>query len=223
METRALAIALFFAIGTAVGGITGPALFGQFVHSGQTTLIATGFFIGAAAMALGGLAELAFGVRAEQQSLENIARPLTAEEAEADAQHRPLPAPAVLSDENGQRRRQRDRRVRQRTAAYWRREASGGRRFRPGLGSTFYSPGMVGNSGTTSRFRASSEESLDDEITAIGQVLDEDGAMDRKQLASRVHAGSWGPGRFRSAIRRMVGEGTIERLSRTRYGPREDV
>jgi MFS family permease len=83
METRALAIALFFAVGTAAGGIAGPELFGQFIHSGDTDLVALGFFIGAAAMALGGVAELFFGVRAEQQSLESIARPLTAEEADA--------------------------------------------------------------------------------------------------------------------------------------------
>jgi MFS family permease len=83
METRALAIALFFAIGTATGGIVGPELFGQLIHSGNKDLIAIGFFIGAGAMGLGGVAELLFGVRAEQRSLENIAKPLTVEEAEA--------------------------------------------------------------------------------------------------------------------------------------------
>jgi MFS family permease len=83
METRALAIALFFAVGTATGGIVGPALFGQLIHSGHADLVAIGFFIGAGAMALGGIAELLFGVRAEQQALENIAKPLTMEEAEA--------------------------------------------------------------------------------------------------------------------------------------------
>ena len=82
METRALAIAFFFAIGTATGGIVGPLLFGHLIHSGGRDLVATGFFIGAGAMALGGIADLLFGVRAEQQSLENIAKPLTAEEAE---------------------------------------------------------------------------------------------------------------------------------------------
>ena len=91
METRALAIALFFAVGTAVGGITGPQLFGQFIHSGNTDLVAVGFFIGAAAMAAGGVAELFLGVRAEQQSLEDIAKPLTAEEAEAF-----MPVPAAV-------------------------------------------------------------------------------------------------------------------------------
>src|SRR5918999_1975147 len=77
METRALAIALFFAIGTATGGIVGPELFGQFIHSGNQDLVAVGFFIGAGVMALGGIAELFLGVRAEGQSLENIAKPLT--------------------------------------------------------------------------------------------------------------------------------------------------
>ncbi|MGH8516081.1 MAG: MFS transporter, partial [Panacagrimonas sp.] len=71
METRALAIALFYATGTAVGGITGPLLFGQLIHTGDPANVAIGFFIGAGAMALGGVAEIFFGVRAEQQSLEN--------------------------------------------------------------------------------------------------------------------------------------------------------
>src|SRR3954454_20828819 len=47
METRALAIALFYATGTAVGGISGPYLFGQFIHSGNVEQVATGFLIGA--------------------------------------------------------------------------------------------------------------------------------------------------------------------------------
>jgi MFS family permease len=98
METRALAIALFFAVGTAVGGITGPLLFGQFIHSGDADLVALGFFIGAAVMALGGVAELVFGVPAEQRSLERIAKPLTAEEAET------LQREAPVAETEGQRR-----------------------------------------------------------------------------------------------------------------------
>jgi MFS family permease len=77
METRALAIAFFYALGTAVGGISGPYLFGQFIHSGSIDQVATGFLIGAGAMALGGIAELFFGIRAERHSLEAIAEPLT--------------------------------------------------------------------------------------------------------------------------------------------------
>jgi MFS family permease len=78
METRALAIAFFYAIGTAVGGITGPLLFGHLIATGNAETLAIGFYIGAAMMAVGGIAEVLFGVRAEQESLEDIATPLSA-------------------------------------------------------------------------------------------------------------------------------------------------
>jgi len=81
METRALAIAFFYAVGTAAGGIVGPLMFGQFIESGNRSLVAIGFGIAAVVMALGGIAELLFGVRAAQTPLEDIAKPLTAEEA----------------------------------------------------------------------------------------------------------------------------------------------
>jgi MFS family permease len=83
METRALAIAFFYAMGTAIGGITGPLLFGQLINSGQRGQVAWSFLIGAAVMAVGGLVELWLGVAAEQRSLEDLAMPLTA----ADAEH----------------------------------------------------------------------------------------------------------------------------------------
>jgi MFS family permease len=86
METRALAIAFFYAVGTAIGGITGPLLFGHLIASGSSGQVAVGFFVGAAAMAIGGIAELAFGVSAEQKPLEQIAQPLTAQEAEGDGE-----------------------------------------------------------------------------------------------------------------------------------------
>ncbi len=94
METRALAIAFFYAIGTAVGGITGPLLFGRLIGSGHESTVAIGFFIGAAVMLIGGLAEIFLGVKAERQSLENIAKPITAEEAEGDG-------PAAADDDGG--------------------------------------------------------------------------------------------------------------------------
>ena len=67
METRALSIAFFYAVGTGAGGITGPLLFGHLIASGNQDQVAIGFFIGAAVMAIGGIAELAFGVKAEQR------------------------------------------------------------------------------------------------------------------------------------------------------------
>ncbi|WP_309130799.1 MFS transporter [Brevibacterium sp.] len=80
METRALAIAFFYAIGTGLGGIIGPLLFGRFIESGDVGLVALGFYISAGVMALGGICELIFGVKAEGRKLEDIARPLTAGE-----------------------------------------------------------------------------------------------------------------------------------------------
>ncbi|HET8604949.1 MAG TPA: MFS transporter [Marmoricola sp.] len=91
METRALAIAFFYAVGTAVGGIAGPLIFGHFIDSGSKSLVALGFYIGAAVMAIGGIAEIFFGVKAEQASLEDIAKPMTAAEAEDDDTSGPRP------------------------------------------------------------------------------------------------------------------------------------
>ena len=82
METRALSIAFFYAIGTAVGGIAGPLLFGPLISTGSKGLVGLAFVIGAVLMAAGGLTELVFGVKAEQAQLEDIAKPLTAEEGE---------------------------------------------------------------------------------------------------------------------------------------------
>jgi MFS family permease len=85
METRAMCIAFFYAIGTAAGGISGPLLFGKLIEDASAdkdiTQIAIGYFIGAALMIGGGIVEAFLGVKAEGQSLENIAKPLTAEDA----------------------------------------------------------------------------------------------------------------------------------------------
>ncbi len=82
LETRALAIAFFYAVGTAVGGITGPLLFGHLIGSGDRGQVIIAFLIGAGVMAIGGIAELSQGVKAEGQQLEDIAKPLTADGAE---------------------------------------------------------------------------------------------------------------------------------------------
>ena len=85
METRALCIAFFYAIGTAAGGITGPLLFGTLIgnaaESGDITGIAPGYFVGAALMIIGGIVAAFLGVDAENKSLEDIAQPLTAADA----------------------------------------------------------------------------------------------------------------------------------------------
>ncbi|NUR87409.1 MAG: MFS transporter [Nonomuraea sp.] len=80
LETRALAIAFFFAVGTAAGGIAGPLVFSSLVSTGVPGDTALAFAIGAIVMILAGIVELLFGVRAERRSLESIATPLTAVE-----------------------------------------------------------------------------------------------------------------------------------------------
>ncbi len=82
METRALAIAFFYAVGTAIGGITGPLLFGELINSGQRDLVVWSFLIGAAVMAIAGAVELWLGIAAEQRPLEELALPLTVADAE---------------------------------------------------------------------------------------------------------------------------------------------
>ncbi len=82
METRALAIAFFYAIGTAAGGISGPLLFSKLVSTGKVGDTVVAFVVGAILMIAGGLVAAFLSVRAERQSLEDIATPLTAREAE---------------------------------------------------------------------------------------------------------------------------------------------
>lgn len=82
METRAMAIAFFFAVGTAAGGIAGPLIFAELVSTGVPGDTALAFSIGAVVMIAGGIVELFLGVKAEQKSLEDIATPLTAASAD---------------------------------------------------------------------------------------------------------------------------------------------
>ncbi len=87
LETRALCIAFFYAIGTAAGGISGPILFGRLIEDAGEAKdiagIAPGYFLGAALMVAAGLVAAFLGVHAEGQSLESIAQPLTVEDADA--------------------------------------------------------------------------------------------------------------------------------------------
>jgi MFS family permease len=185
METRALAIAFFYAIGTAIGGISGPLLFSRLIGSGEVSTAAIGFFIGAAIMAIGGIVELFLGVEAEGRSLEDIAKPLSAVEAEAEDES-PAPAPS--------------------------RRARGG--YRPGpAGRGGSSPGMLVSGPAIS-------PGLAREIDRITRVLEENGPLDRNELARRVGARFWGPGRFAAALREALLTGRAQRVDRRRFAAR---
>ncbi|MCW3000339.1 MAG: major facilitator superfamily 1 [Solirubrobacterales bacterium] len=78
LETRALAIAFFYAVGTGIGGVSGPLLFGPLVQSEELGQVATGFAIGAVLMILAGIVEIFLGVDAEGEQLEDVAEPVSA-------------------------------------------------------------------------------------------------------------------------------------------------
>ncbi|MFE3587877.1 MFS transporter [Streptomyces niveus] len=77
METRALAIAFFYAIGTAAGGISGPLLFASLTDSGVVGDAVIAFCVGASLMVAAGVVAVFFAVAAEGRSLEDIATPLS--------------------------------------------------------------------------------------------------------------------------------------------------
>jgi MFS family permease len=76
LEIRALAIAFFYAIGTGIGGVLGPLLFGMLISTGSRLSVAVGYMIGAILMAAAALVEARWGVAAERQPLEAVSRPL---------------------------------------------------------------------------------------------------------------------------------------------------
>lgn len=78
METRAMSIAFFYAIGTAAGGITGPLVFADLTESGVVGDTVLAFQIGAGLMCAAGIVAAFLAVNAERRSLEDIAKPLTA-------------------------------------------------------------------------------------------------------------------------------------------------
>ncbi len=196
MEVRALAIAFFYAIGTAVGGIAGPLLFEKLAATEDPEKVALGYFIGAIVMAIGGIVEIFLGVRAEKASLEDIATPLSAEGGEES------PDPERERTESRHRARAE-------------RERTGVRRYRPGAGTASFSPFF----GHPAERR---EEWVDHEIAMIEDALRDSGPADSRTLAGKVGARRWGPGRFRAAIREGLAEGVLVRQGRDTYGLSDD-
>ena len=81
LEIRALAIAFFYAVGTGIGGIAGPLLFGVLIETGSRTSVFAGYLLGAAADARRRRRRRPlWAVAAERKPLEEVARPLALEE-----------------------------------------------------------------------------------------------------------------------------------------------
>jgi MFS family permease len=78
LEARAIVIALFYAAGTAIGGVAAPALFGALIATASRGALMWGYLGGAALMIIAAATEAWIGVAAERQSLESVAKPLSA-------------------------------------------------------------------------------------------------------------------------------------------------
>ena len=76
LEIRALAIALFYAVGTGIGGVIGPLLFGALIDTGSRMSLFGGYLLGAALMIAAAAIMWRFGVEARRKPLEQVARPL---------------------------------------------------------------------------------------------------------------------------------------------------
>jgi MFS family permease len=77
LETRAMAIALFYALGTLIGGVTAPFLFGHLIGSGNQWAVAGGYAGSAVLMLAAAVCEMLLGVEAAGKSLEDVAQPLS--------------------------------------------------------------------------------------------------------------------------------------------------
>jgi MFS family permease len=193
METRALAIAFFYAWGTAAGGIAGPFLFGSLIDTGSAELLGLSFLIGALVMAAGGIVEIVFGINAEQQSLENIAKPLTAEDAEQQSSGQQRGAePSTAEDDGTATERARDR-------------------YRPGPGRGTVGTPSVGSTAPPP------ESAIGGQTDEVVRVLTQRGPLRRDELGRRVGAHNWGPGAYRAALRHGIEEGRIARRARGDY------
>src|SRR5262249_30804233 len=87
LEVRALAIALFYALATALGDLAAPWLFGTLIGTGNPRAIAVGYGVGGALLLIAALTAVWCGVAAERRPLEEVARPLSLAE-EDDFGHR---------------------------------------------------------------------------------------------------------------------------------------
>jgi MFS family permease len=187
METRALAIAFFYAVGTGLGGIIGPVLFGHLIATKRPADTAIGYLIGAALMVAAGLVEAVIGVDAEQKSLEDLARPLSEADGDsgADSEGHDYPQVSGISRVAGPNPPPRTRLARSGWAPLP--QASDFPRDNPFLQT---------------------------EVDSVVRALQRRGPLTTSQLAEEVRSRLWGPGRLRSAIRSGLGSGRIRRLKK---------
>src|SRR3954465_3743172 len=201
MESRAMCIAFFYAVGTGLGGAMGPLLFGALINTKHVTPLFWGYTLAAGLMVASGVVAAFLAVDAAGRDLEDIATPITAAEAEvvggadeqaADGQpaerreEAPVPAGATA------------------TAAASRR----GVRF--GRGSSHgWAP--------AASYSTTVDDELRDEVAAIEVALREKGPLQRDALKQAVTSRRWGPGCFAKALSQASEAGIVTRAGRNQY------
>ncbi|MBB4663589.1 MFS transporter [Conexibacter arvalis] len=223
METRAMAIAFFYAVGTGAGGIVGPLLFGALAESRDPSQVMIGYFVGATLMIAAGLVEAAIGVRAEQQDLESIARPLSAQE-EAGEEAETGEGAAAGEHAAGRAGAAAGERGRERA------EAGAGAEAEPAGAPTAVlrepprvrAPRTMWAPSMSASVVPVSDPFLPVEVERIVAALSEsERPLERRQLAVAVGARFWGPGRYRRALRTAVFEQRVRRVGRSSYALRD--
>jgi MFS family permease len=217
METRAMAIAFFYAIGTGAGGIAGPLLFGALAESRDPSQVMAGYFVGAALMIVAGLVEAALGVSAEQKDLESIARPLTAQEGGGEAEEREGERAVGAGTAAGAAGRHGEGAGGQPARAPHGVRPARALRGRPRVRTprTMWAPSQ-----------SASVVPVDDpflpaEVEQIAAALERSARpLDRRQIAAAVGARHWGPGRYRRALKAALLDGRVHRVGRATYAAR---
>ncbi|MCF6524938.1 MFS transporter [Streptomyces sp. JJ36] len=205
MEIRAMVIAFFYSVATAIGGILGPIFFGNLIASETRSRVLTGYLIAAGVMIIAGLVHRFLGIAAEKRSLEGVAAPLSVEEAREQEKE----------GQQAEGERKEPEGAREPAAAGAR--PSGGRAagpapptgppYRPYRGYSAL-PMVLGPVGT--------DREIAGELEILVRALAEDGPATRSELQRRVRSRFWGPGRFRQALRAGLAEGRIVRSGRGR-------
>ncbi|HVY15406.1 MAG TPA: MFS transporter [Rhodopila sp.] len=85
LEVRAIAISLFYAFGTGIGGVAGPALFGALIDTGSRMSIFWGYLLGGGLMVVAAAVAAALATNAERRALEDVAPPLSAVRSAVDS------------------------------------------------------------------------------------------------------------------------------------------
>jgi hypothetical protein len=210
METRAMCIAFFYAVGTGLGGAIGPLLFGALINTKHVTPVFWGYVLAAGLMIGSGIVAAFLAVDAEGKQLEDIAKPITAQEAEVTGE--------AARDGDGAR----DGETRAPARSDGDMVPAGAGAMAAGAGARTARGRRFGRGGShgwapSASYSTSVDDDVQEQVDAIVQTLREQGTLDRDSLKQRVNARRWGPGCFGRALSEAVSNGLVTRVGRNRF------